>query len=32
MNVFLELLQDVARLWTKYYPMYLRGIGSTLSY
>lgn len=30
MNVFLELLQDVARLWTKYYPMYLRGIGSTL--
>ncbi len=30
MNVFLELLQDMARLWTKYYPMYLRGIGSTL--
>ena len=30
MNVFLELLQDVARLWTKYHPMYLRGIGSTL--
>ncbi|MBQ3528952.1 MAG: amino acid ABC transporter permease [Oscillospiraceae bacterium] len=30
MNVFLELLQDIARLWTKYYPMYLRGIGSTL--
>ena len=31
MNVFLELLQDMARLWTKYYPMYLRGIGSTLA-
>ncbi len=30
MNVFLELLQDMARLWAKYYPMYLRGIGSTL--
>ena len=30
MNVFLELLQDIARLWTKYHPMYLRGIGSTL--
>ena len=30
MNVFVELLQDIARLWAKYYPMYLRGIGSTL--
>jgi putative lysine transport system permease protein len=31
MNVFVELLQDIARLWAKYYPMYLRGIGSTLA-
>ncbi len=30
MNVFIELVQDIGRLWSKYYPMYLRGIGSTL--
>ncbi len=30
MNIFIELMQDVARLWGKYYPMYLRGVGSTL--
>lgn len=30
MNKFIELGQDMARLWAKYSPMYLRGIWSTL--
>ena len=30
MNVFVELVQDVGRLWSKYYPMYLNGIKNTL--
>lgn len=30
MNMFVELVQDMARLWSKYYPMYLNGIKSTL--
>ncbi len=30
MNMFVELAQDMARLWSKYYPMYLNGIKSTL--
>ncbi len=31
MNMFVELVQDMARLWSKYGSMYMRGIGSTLS-
>ena len=30
MNMLIELVQDVIRLWTKYYPMYLNGIKNTL--
>lgn len=30
MENFVKLGQDIALLWSKYYPMYLRGIGSTL--
>ena len=30
MNMFIELVQDMARLWGKYGPMYLNGIQSTL--
>ena len=30
MAMLLELVEDMARLWGKYGPMYLRGIGSTL--
>lgn len=30
MNMFIELVQDMGRLWGKYGQMYMRGIGSTL--
>ncbi len=30
MNMLIELVQDITRLWTKYYPMYLNGIKNTL--
>ena len=30
MNMFVELVQDMGRLWSKYWPMYLNGIQSTL--
>lgn len=30
MNMFIELVQDMIRLWSKYGPMYLNGIKSTL--
>ncbi len=30
MNMLVELIQDITRLWTKYYPMYLNGIKNTL--
>ena len=30
MDMFFELFQDMARLWSKYGEMYMRGIGSTL--
>ena len=31
MDMLMKLMQDMARLWTKYGQMYLRGIGSTLT-
>jgi putative lysine transport system permease protein len=31
MNMFIELVQDMARLWGKYSSMYLNGIASTLA-
>lgn len=30
MNMLIELIQDITRLWSKYYPMYLNGIKNTL--
>ncbi len=30
MNMLMELVQDITRLWSKYYPMYLNGIKNTL--
>ncbi len=30
MEKLIELIEDVAKLWTKYYPMYLNGIKNTL--
>ena len=30
MNVFVQLGQDMAKLWAKYYTMYLQGIANTL--
>ena len=30
MNMLVELVQDITRLWSKYYPMYLNGIKNTL--
>ena len=31
MDMFVKLIEDMARLWVKYGPMYIRGIGSTLA-